>query len=65
MVLAPGHVPSTELVEEIQQSVRTRLAVHEYPREVEFLDSLPMTTTGKVRRVALRERDAPRRDGEP
>ena len=31
-----------------QSSVRTRLAAHEYPRHVEFLDALPMTTTGKI-----------------
>ena len=36
--------------------LRTRLAAHEYPREVEFLDALPMTTTGKIIRRALRER---------
>lgn len=46
--------PSDELAEEIRSSVRTRLATYEYPREIEFLDELPMTTTGKVRRRALR-----------
>ncbi len=65
VVLAPGHVGSEALVEDIQQSVRTRLAAHEYPREVEFIDALPMTTTGKIRRVALRERETARaRNGE-
>jgi len=57
IVLSEGHAPSDELVEDIQQSVRTRLAAHEYPREVEFIDELPMTTTGKVRRVELRQRE--------
>jgi acetyl-CoA synthetase len=38
-------------------SVRERLSAHEYPREVEFIDELPMTTTGKVRRMDLRQRD--------
>ena len=45
------------LAGEIQQSVKTGLAAHEYPRVIEFIDALPMTTTGKVRRVALRERE--------
>ncbi|HET8726093.1 MAG TPA: hypothetical protein VFO41_01170, partial [Alphaproteobacteria bacterium] len=39
---------------ELQAYVRTRLAAHEYPRIIEFRDSLPMTTTGKVMRRELR-----------
>jgi acetyl-CoA synthetase len=61
VVLAAGHHPSEGLVADIQDSVRRRLAAHEYPREVEFLDALPMTTTGKVRRAELRERERRRR----
>ena len=57
VVLAPGYTPGDELAKEIQQSVRTRLSAHEYPREVEFIDELPMTTTGKVRRIDLRARE--------
>ena len=57
VVRAPGHSPSPDLIADIQSSVRTRLAAHEYPREVEFVDELPMTTTGKVRRVELRQRE--------
>ena len=57
VVLAPGYLASSDLAEEIQQSVRRRLSAHEYPREVEFIDELPMTTTGKVRRIDLRERE--------
>ena len=57
VVLCPGHTASPELAREIQQSVRRRLSAHEYPREVEFIDSLPMTTTGKVRRIDLRARE--------
>lgn len=45
---------SDELAEEIRLHVRNRLATYEYPREVAFIDELPMTTTGKVRRQALR-----------
>ncbi|MDH3760833.1 MAG: acyl-CoA synthetase [Gammaproteobacteria bacterium] len=58
VVLTDGYDASDELASEIQQSVRQRLSAHEYPREVEFIDSLPMTTTGKVRRIDLRARDS-------
>ncbi len=57
VVLTDGYRASDELAREIQQSVRTRLSAHEYPREVEFIDSLPMTTTGKIRRIDLRARE--------
>jgi acetyl-CoA synthetase len=46
-----------DLREEIQQLVRDTLAKHEYPREIEFVDELPQTTTGKIRRKELRERE--------
>ena len=58
IVLAPGHLPSAALQEEIQLHVRKFLAPYEYPKEIEFLDALPMTTTGKVQRKVLREREA-------
>src|SRR5688500_12376054 len=57
IVLQPGHPPSQALVEEIQAHVRGRLAPYEYPREVAFIDALPMTTTGKVQRKELRKRE--------
>ncbi|TMH16089.1 MAG: hypothetical protein E6H64_16310, partial [Betaproteobacteria bacterium] len=50
IVLAPGHEPSYALEEEIQRHVRQFLAPYEYPKEIEFIDALPMTTTGKVQR---------------
>jgi acetyl-CoA synthetase len=56
VVLKPGHAASDALAGEIQAFVRTRLSAHEYPREVAFIDELPMTTTGKVIRRLLRER---------
>ncbi|WP_353859878.1 acyl-CoA synthetase [Azospirillum formosense] len=56
IVLQDGVRPSDELAAEIQAHVKTRLAAHEYPRAVEFVDSLPMTTTGKIIRRALRNR---------
>jgi len=55
IVLDQGYAPSEKLVKEIQQHVKVRLAAHEYPREIEFLDALPLTTTGKVMRRKLRE----------
>mgnify|MGYP003333003941 FL=1 len=61
IVLASGYTPSDELKQDIQTAVRTRLAAYEYPREVEFIDEMPMTTTGKVRRVELRRRDLERK----
>jgi acetyl-CoA synthetase len=43
--------------------VHTRLLAHEYPRQIAFIDALPMTTTGKVRRCDLRDRERQRRLG--
>jgi len=57
IVLQPGIPGTPELVEEIQRHVRGRLAPYEYPREIEFIDALPMTTTGKVQRKELRKRE--------
>jgi acetyl-CoA synthetase len=61
IVLQPGHLPSEALVEQIQAHVRGRLAPYEYPREVEFIDALPMTTTGKVQRKELRKLEESRK----
>ena len=57
VVLQPGHSPSESLIQQIQEHVRERLAPYEYPREIEFTDALPMTTTGKVQRKELRSRE--------
>ena len=54
IVLKSGYPPSDALANEIQAFVKTRLSAHEYPREVAFIDSMPMTTTGKVIRRLLR-----------
>jgi acetyl-CoA synthetase len=56
IVLKKSHVASDALAAEIQSFVKTRLSAHEYPREVAFIDDMPMTTTGKVIRRLLRER---------
>jgi acetyl-CoA synthetase len=55
VVLREGVSPSDALAAEIQAFVRTRLSAHEYPRLLEFRESLPMTTTGKIIRRQLRD----------
>ena len=55
VVLADGIAQSPELEADIRDFVKTRLAAHEYPREIAFMEQLPMTTTGKVVRRALRD----------
>jgi len=64
VVLAAGHTASAALVAELQQHVRGKLAPYEYPKEIEFIEALPMTTTGKVQRRVLREREAARAPGD-
>ena len=57
VVLAEGHEPSDELAEEIKGHVRKHLSAYAYPRKIEFVDDLPKTLTGKIRRIELRERE--------
>ncbi len=57
VVLREGAVASEATAAELQAHVKARLAAHEYPREVAFIDALPMTATGKIVRRALRQRD--------
>jgi acetyl-CoA synthetase len=54
VVLTPGTLANAELIQELQTHVRGKLAPYEYPKEIEFIDELPMTTTGKVQRRILR-----------
>jgi acetyl-CoA synthetase len=54
IVLRPGFAPSDALAREIQEFVKVQLAAHEYPRFVQFAESLPLTATGKVLRRELR-----------
>ncbi|HKX43198.1 MAG TPA: AMP-binding protein [Burkholderiaceae bacterium] len=54
IVLAPGHVGDAALIAALQAHVRGKLAPYEYPKEIEFIAALPMTTTGKVQRRVLR-----------
>ena len=58
IILNDGVQPSDALAEELKAAVRTRLAKHEVPRLIEFVDSLPMTTTGKIMRRELRKAEA-------
>jgi acetyl-CoA synthetase len=60
LVLKPEAKPTNELstanlTREIQEFVKTRLAAHEYPRLIEFVEELPLTATGKIKRKDLRE----------
>ncbi|MGH6610902.1 MAG: acyl-CoA synthetase [Burkholderiaceae bacterium] len=63
VVLAAGVDSSSALIEELQLHVRGKLAPYEYPKEIEFIDQLPMTTTGKVQRRVLRELEKQRAGG--
>jgi acetyl-CoA synthetase len=54
VVLSAGFAASDDLVVELQHHVRGQLAPYEYPKDIEFIDALPMTTTGKVQRRVLR-----------
>lgn len=54
VVLKAGYEESEALKKALQDHVRTRVAAHEYPRQIHFLDELPMTTTGKIIRKELR-----------
>ena len=53
-ILAPGHSETPELAREIQDFVKQRTAPYKYPREVHFVDELPKTVSGKIRRTELR-----------
>lgn len=55
IVPKPGVSPGPELAADIQRFVRTRLAAHLYPRQVEFAEALPQTATGKIMRGVLRQ----------
>jgi acetyl-CoA synthetase len=58
VVPAAGREPTPALAAALQTFVKNQLAAYEYPRQIEFVESLPMTTTGKIRRGALRAREA-------
>lgn len=55
VVLNDGYKPSKQLQSVLKDHVRNQLAQYEYPREIEFIDELPKTSTGKIRRASLKE----------
>jgi acetyl-CoA synthetase len=55
IILARGHPPSDELAKDIQEFCRKLTAPYKYPREIEFVEALPKTISGKIRRVELRQ----------
>ncbi|MEJ7817927.1 MAG: AMP-binding protein [Thermoleophilaceae bacterium] len=55
LCLAEGHEASDETADDIKAFVRGHLSAYAYPREIEFVDDLPKTLTGKIRRIELRE----------
>ena len=57
IVLREGFAPSDELIKELQNYVKTNTAPYKYPRVVEFVKSLPKTTSGKIRRTEIRQHD--------
>ena len=61
VVLKQGVVSSAALAAALQDHVKRELAPYKYPREIEFIEALPRTETGKIRRVELRERERQRK----
>ncbi len=57
IVLAPGYNDTPQLKEDIQKFVKTKLAGHAYPREIDVVKSLPKTRSGKIMRRLLRARE--------
>jgi acyl-coenzyme A synthetase/AMP-(fatty) acid ligase len=56
VILAPGHEASDDLAAELQRHSRDLTAPYKYPREIHFVDELPKTVSGKIRRSELRQR---------
>jgi acetyl-CoA synthetase/medium-chain acyl-CoA synthetase len=61
VVVRPGHPPNDALVRELQDHVKRVTAPYKYPRAIEFVESLPKTVSGKIRRVELRDRERARK----
>lgn len=57
IVLAPGHAGNDELTRELQAWVKQRTAPYKYPRIIAYVDELPKTVNGKIRRTVIREHD--------
>ena len=54
VVLAPGHAPGEALIADLKNFVKSTIAPYKYPRDIEFVEALPKTATGKLRRSELR-----------
>jgi len=65
VVLKADRVGGGELASEIQAFVKTRVAPYQYPREVEFIDAMPLTASGKIVRRTLREQERAKREKAP
>ena len=63
IVPSPGVVADANLEDDIRDFVKTHLSPHEYPRLIEFRDSLPMTATGKIKRKELRDAEIAKMEG--
>ncbi len=64
VILAPGYTASPELATELQDYVKKVTAPYKYPREIEFVESLPKTISRKIRRVELREMERQKKQGQ-
>ena len=63
VILAPGYTASPQLASELQDHVKRVTAPYKYPREIEFVETLPKTISGKIRRVELREMERQKKQG--
>ena len=61
IVLNAGREANEELIGEIQEFVKTRLSMHEYPKEIEFIEELPETPDGKLKRKVLKKKEYERK----
>ena len=63
VVLTAHYDPSDELIGEIQNYCKSETAPYKYPRQIEFIEELPKTASGKIRRVELRQREEAKATG--
>lgn len=65
VVLKDGKTGSKDLVKELQEHVKNETAPYKYPRKLEFVQTLPKTMSGKIRRVELRQQELKQKKGNP
>jgi acyl-coenzyme A synthetase/AMP-(fatty) acid ligase len=63
VVLTADYEPGEDLVREIQDYCKSETAPYKYPRQIEFIEELPKTASGKIRRVELRQREETKATG--